>query len=64
MHDKQILQQRRDDEFMRAELRAVRSELTMLRRLIEEGIGAYLRARFPYGDGGDDRWGRHSRRRR
>lgn len=32
--------------------------LERLERLLDEGIGAYLAARFPYGDGKTDRWGR------
>jgi hypothetical protein len=32
--------------------------LARIERLIDEGIGAYLAARFPYGDGKTDRWGR------
>ena len=32
--------------------------LERLERMLDEGIGAYLQARFPYGDGKTDRWGR------
>jgi len=32
--------------------------LERLERILDEGIGAYLQARFPYGDGKTDRWGR------
>ena len=32
--------------------------LERLERLLDEGIGAYLNAKFPYGDGRSDRWGR------
>ena len=30
--------------------------LERLERLLDEGFGAYLSARFPYGDGKTDRW--------
>lgn len=40
-----------------AELRAIRIEQTALRRLLDEAIGVFLNARFPYGQP-TDRWRR------
>jgi hypothetical protein len=40
-----------------AEQRATRHELAQLRRLVDEAVGAYLAARYPYGRP-TDRWGR------
>jgi hypothetical protein len=39
-------------------IRRLERRLERLERLLDEGIGAYLSARFPYGDGKTDRWGR------
>lgn len=39
------------------ELRQIRREQTTLRRLIDEGIGAFLNGKFPYGKP-VDRWAR------
>jgi hypothetical protein len=42
-----------------AELRALRQEQQQLRALLTEFCGAFLNARFPYGDGlAGDRWSR------
>jgi hypothetical protein len=32
--------------------------LERLERMLDEGIGAFLNAKYPYGDGKTDRWGR------
>jgi hypothetical protein len=41
-----------------AALARIERRLARLERLLDEGIGAYLAAKFPYGDGKTDRWGR------
>ncbi len=42
-------------------LRLVRSQ-ERFERLLDEGIGAHLNGRYPFGDGRTDRWGRGRRR--
>ena len=39
-------------------LQRLERRLARLEKLLDEGIGAYLSTRFPYGDGKTDRWGR------
>jgi hypothetical protein len=41
-----------------ADVARLERRLARIERLIDEGIGAYLSARFPWGDGKTDRWGR------
>lgn len=41
-----------------AVLARLERRLERLERLLSEGLGAYLKYRFPYGDGRTDRWGR------
>jgi hypothetical protein len=41
-----------------ADVARLERRLARIERLIDEGIGAYLAARFPFGDGKTDRWGR------
>ena len=48
---------RKDDAALLAELRAMRTELTTLRRLFDEFAGVFLNAKFPYGQA-TDRWAR------
>lgn len=46
------------DPDTRAILARLERRLARLERLLDEGIGAFLSYRFPYGDGKTDRWGR------
>jgi hypothetical protein len=49
---------KRPDHELLEELRAIRREQAALRRLLDSFCGAYLAAKFPYGDHATDRWGR------
>ena len=44
-----------------AEVRAMRQEQSALRHMLSDFCGSYLNAKFPYGDGGGDRWSRRRR---
>lgn len=46
-----------ENSLTRAELREIRRELAILRRLFDQFAGAFLNAKFPYGKPGD-RWRR------
>jgi hypothetical protein len=41
-----------------ADVARLERRLARIERLISEGIGAYLDAKFPFGDHRTDRWGR------
>lgn len=46
------------DKQVLAELQALRLELRAIRRVLDEFCGAYLNAKFRFGDGKGDRWPR------
>jgi hypothetical protein len=53
----------REDSAVAAVLARLERRMDRLERLLDEGIDAYLNARFPYGDGlAGDRWSRRRRR--
>jgi hypothetical protein len=49
------------DHALRAAVLRLERRLARLEQLIDEGIGSFLNAKFPYGDGKTDRWGRRRR---
>jgi hypothetical protein len=57
MRDNQILHESQSQKLQSQQAARIEARLDRLERLLNEAIGAYLNARFPYGRA-TDRWAR------
>lgn len=58
MHDKHSITPDGNAPQLAAIVARLERRLARLEKLLDEGIGAFLNAKFPYGDHKTDRWGR------
>jgi hypothetical protein len=58
MHDDNRIPPDGNTPQLAAMIARLERRLAQIEKLLDEGVGAFLNAKFPYGDHKTDRWGR------